>query len=155
MATTVEEITSNAELRDALARLWIAEHECRLARLEVKQMTKEIMLPLVPLKNEIKALQPKIQAYMLKHDMQRLRSEGREFRLAARKSKRKLDVDELSALFEANDLNDTRSLNTLDDAKKSSTKITHRVVVPFTSEEPEVVVDLANIENTSSPHQQH
>lgn len=135
------EITSVQELRECLSRFWLAEYECKLARDELKKQRAIIMEPVRNFQKEIKALQPKIQNYMLKNDMPRLRSEGREFHLKSRKSTRKVNIDELCSLFACNQLNDERSINTLNDVRHQSTKISHRIVVPLTKEE-DAVVDL-------------
>lgn len=142
MADQNETISDTNDLRHALARLWIAESECAIARQQMKEAQQQIMNPAIKaLKQDIKVLQPKIQQFMRDHDMQRVRTEGRDFILKARKSKCKLDVAELCQAFEQA-LSEGKSEEHLQSLKVGAYKTTYKVHVPLKAEEEKDVVQL-------------
>lgn len=133
-------IQNHSELRDALTQLWIAESEYKIARTQAKEMAKQIMQPVKVFQDQIKMLQPKIQSYMLANDLPRVRTNGKEFILRSRKSKRKMDIKELCALFDQNNINDDLTRSTLQQA--NVLKTSHRIVIPTPKEEEDALVDL-------------
>lgn len=133
------QINSHGDLKNALARLWVAETECKLARARLQQVSKEIMGPVKLLRDEVKLLQPKIQAYMIQHELPRVKANGKEFVLRQRRSKRKLDLDELCKLFEDNNI--TTDESTIDNIKQSAGyRTSHKVVIPKEQEQEAIVL---------------